>query len=126
MTWYGGIMANRFMADGIGGRATDPQRIREAWGIGVLVAGYITGEWAWTPQQWDLFRPEDRVTVVTVDVDEGDIADVENGDLTPAQAGDWIKRRRASGYNRPTVYCSRGTIPVVRAATGTLVLNRDY
>lgn len=114
------------MADGIGGPAGDPQVIRNAFGGAVLAAGYITGPWAWTDQQWALFGPGSRVQVVTRLADAGDVADMETGDLTPAQAAQWARDRRAAGYCRPTIYCQRSRIGEVRAATGDLALGADY
>jgi len=113
----------RQMADGIGGRFTDPQAIRARYGD-ILAAGYITGSYAWTEEQFALFS--EVIRIVTYLTDDGDVADVENGDLTPAQAGDWIALRKASGYCRPTVYCGIGNVSAVRIGAGAYVLGADY
>lgn len=91
------------------------------------VAGYDNGRYAWSPEQWALFPGADHVHIsVTASADTGDVLDVETGDATPAQARGWIEMRHAAGLYRPTVYCSKGVVPEVRAATGSLILGKDY
>ena len=92
-----------------------------------MVAGYLNGLYAWTSAEWGLFPHAEHVTIsVTASADAGDVLDVERGDATPDQAAGWIDRRKASGLHRPTIYCSRLTIPAVRQATGTRLLGIDY
>lgn len=120
-------MTFRLMADGIGGSFRDPQLIRARFGPGILVGGYINGSFAWTQAQFDLFDASDRVYItITASADAGDVIDCENGDATPGQAANWVRMRKAAGYDRPTVYCNRSTVADVRMATGSLVLARDY
>ena len=91
------------------------------------VAGYVTGPYAWSRADWDLFPRADHVTIATTaTANAGDVLDVEAGDATPGQAAGWIAMRKAAGLYRPTIYCSRSVIPAVRAGTGTFILGRDY
>lgn len=91
------------------------------------VAGYVNGSFAWTQAQWNLFPHAVKVQVsVDYTANEGDVIDCEAGDATAAQAASWVELRRAHGYYRPTVYTVKGNIPAVRAATGSLVLGKDY
>jgi peptidoglycan hydrolase-like protein with peptidoglycan-binding domain len=93
----------------------------------VLVAGYANGSYAWTEAEWGLFPASAQVTIsVTASADAGDVLDVENYDATPAQTQGWIRMRKASGYYRPTIYCSLDTVPAVRGGTGPYVLGKDY
>jgi hypothetical protein len=91
------------------------------------VAGYINGIYAWSQAEWNLFPHADHVTIsVRASWTVGDVLDVERGDATPDEALGWIMARRAAGLCRPTIYCSRSVIPAVRAATGVLLLGKDY
>lgn len=92
-----------------------------------MVAGYINGSYAWTQADWDLFPHAVRVQItVTASADAGDVLDVESGDATPGQTAGWIQRRKASGYYRPSIYCSLDVVPAVRQGTGAYILGRDY
>lgn len=92
-----------------------------------MVAGYINGNFAWTRADWDLFPHADKVEItVTASADAGDVLDVEPGNAAPDQAADWIRRRKASGYYRPSIYCNLATVPAVRQGTGAYILARDY
>lgn len=91
------------------------------------VAYYVDGRYAWSPAEIALFPHADHVTIaVRASTNAGDVLDVETGDATPAEAAGWITARHAAGLYRPTVYCSESVVPAVRAATGHLILGRDY
>jgi hypothetical protein len=92
-----------------------------------IVAGYINGAYAWTQADWDLFPHANQVQItVTADADAGDVLDVEAGNATPGQTAGWIEKRKASGYYRPSIYCSLSAVPAVRQGTGAYILGRDY
>lgn len=91
------------------------------------VAGYIDGDYAWTQEEWDLFPGIAHVTItVKGGSAKADVCDCEKGDLTPAQAADWVKARKAEGYDRPTIYTALSNVPAVREATGSYVAGKDY
>jgi hypothetical protein len=113
-----------YMYDGVNSLAPG---IARQFPDAVKVAGYISGPYAWSQADWDLFPHADHVTIATMaTVNAGDVLDVEAGDATPGQSAGWIAMRKAAGLYRPTVYCSRSVIPAVRAGTGAFVLGRDY
>ena len=112
------------MYDGINALAAG---IAKEFPNAAMVAGYINGVYAWSQQDWDLFPNADRVQVtVTASANSGDVLDVEAGDASPSQAAGWIAMRKAAGYYRPTIYCSRSVIPAVRTGTGSYILGQDY
>lgn len=119
----------RPMYDAIGGQSRDPQAIAAKFGTQVLVAGYVDGLYAWTAAQWAVFPSANRIRITAIPgsatAKDADVADCEFGDYTPLQAGQWVVAAHEDG-ERKTVYCSRDTIPEVRAAAGSLQLNRDY
>lgn len=83
-----------------------------------LVAGYIDStSFTWTAADWALFPNKVHVRIATKSsTNDGNVLDVEAGDATPAQAAQWAKMRRASGYAFPTVYCSASAQASVIAA----------
>jgi hypothetical protein len=92
-----------------------------------MVAGYINGDFEWSPRDWNLFPHAVHVTIsITANADAGDVLDVESGDATVEQAAGWITKRKASGYHQPTIYCNLSTLPAVREATGDLILGVDW
>lgn len=112
------------MYDGINSLAAG---IAKSFPNAAMVAGYINGAYAWTRAEWNLFPHANHVTItVTASADAGDVLDVEAGDATPGQTAGWIEKRKASGYYRPSIYCSRSAIPAVRQGTGAYILGRDY
>src|SRR5690348_2669606 len=114
----------RTMIDGVNSLAAG---IAHDYPNAQMVAGYLTGQYAWTAAEWALFPRAAHVTIVTTaQVNPGDVLDVERGDATPAQAPGWIAMRKANGLYRPTLYCSLSVVPEVRAATGHFILGRDY
>ena len=114
----------RFMPDGINSLAAG---IARQFPDAALVAGYIDGDYAWPQEAWDLFPHAVQVKIsVNASLKQGDVLDVEPWDATAGQAAAWIEARKAAGLYRPTIYCSRDTIPSVRAATGSYVLGTDY
>lgn len=117
-------MTDVLMYDGLN---SDAPAIARAFPGARKVAGYLNGRYAWSQADWDLFPGADHVTItVTASAGEGDVLDVETGDATPAQAAAWIEMRHAAGLYRPTIYCSLSVVPAIRAATGPLILGRDY
>jgi hypothetical protein len=112
------------MYDGI---RADAPLIHSAFPAPAMVAGYLDGRYAWTTTEWGLFPHAVHVEIAVFSATTGgDVIDCESGDATPAQAAAWVRKRKAAGYDRPTVYCSRSVVPAVRQATGTLALGRDY
>lgn len=92
-----------------------------------MIAGYLTGSYAWTAAEWALFPHAAHVTISTVGTaNAGDVLDVEAGDATPAQAHDWIVMRKRAGLYRPTLYASKSRLAEIRVATRELILGRDY
>jgi hypothetical protein len=84
-----------------------------------LVAGYIDGDYAWTPADWDRFPGAALVKINVTGVPEhgGDMLDVENGAATPADAPVWWE-----GQARKTnlgVYVNRSNLGAVENAMGT-------
>jgi fibronectin type III domain protein len=119
-----GLILSVYMYDGINSLAAG---IARSFPNAAMVAGYINGAYAWTQAEWDLFPHANHVTItVTASADAGDVLDVEAGDATPGQTAGWIEKRKASGYHRPSIYCSRSAIPAVRQGTGAYILGRDY
>ena len=114
----------RTMYDGIDSLAAG---IHDRFPNAAMVAGYIDGRFAWTQAEWNLFPHAVKVQIaVFSSTNGGDVIDCEAGDATPAEAAAWVRMRRAAGYYRPTIYCSRSVIPAVRQATGNLILSHDY
>jgi hypothetical protein len=112
------------MYDGIN---SDAATIAQDFPAAQMVAGYVTGPFAWTTAEWDLFPHAAHVTIATTaQADIGDVLDVEAGDAAPYQTEAWITMRKAAGLYRPTIYCSLATVPAVRAGTGHWVLGTDY
>jgi hypothetical protein len=112
------------MYDGINSLA---KGIAKSFPNAAMVAGYINGAYAWTRADWDLFPHAKHVTItVTASADAGDVLDVEAGNAAPGQTAGWIEKRKASGYYRPSIYCSRSVIPAVRQGTGKYILGVDY
>lgn len=72
-----------------------------------MVAGYVNGEFAWQPADWDRFPHAVKVHITIMAVNEAGVLDVETGDVIPAQAPGWVKARRQSGLARPTLYVNR-------------------
>ena len=114
----------RTMYDGL---AADAPAIRRKFPDAAMVGGYIDGKFAWSQADWNLFPRAVHVTITVLGGSrKADVCDCETGDLTPAHAAQWVRDRKAEGYARPTIYCSRSVIPAVRTATGSLILDRDY
>lgn len=110
------------MYDGLN---TDAQVISKIIKPGDKVAYYVDGLFAWTPAEIALFPHNDHITI-TVFGNPADVADCESGDMTPNAAADWVRRRRAAGYFRPTVYRSLSGMPDLRQATGNLIMGQDW
>lgn len=114
----------RTMYDGIN---ADAAGIARDFPNAQMVAGYLTGQYAWTPAEWALFPRAVHVTIATTAAaNAGDVLDCEPGDATPDQVHDWIVMRRRAGLYRPTIYASKSVAPAIRAATRELILGRDY
>lgn len=78
-----------------------------------MVAGYISGPYAWTPAEWALHPTARKVRIATqANVNDGDVLDVERGDATPGEAPGWVQARRAAGAT-PCVYMNASTWPTV-------------
>ncbi|MCM6778853.1 hypothetical protein NDR87_35805 [Nocardia sp. CDC159] len=82
-----------------------------------MVAGYVDGRPKWSQADWDLFPNATKVGIaVDPRTDNGEVLDVEPGAAEPEQAPGWIRMRQAAGLQRPTIYCSKSSIPAVRTA----------
>jgi hypothetical protein len=110
------------MFDGI---RTDAKTISRLIEPGDLVAYYIDGIYAWTSEEIALFPHNTHVTI-TVFGNPADVADCETGDMSVLSAVNWVERRRAAGYLRPTIYNSLSVMPDIRKTTGNLILGKDY
>jgi hypothetical protein len=117
------MTANRTMYDGV---PTDAADIKAIFKAGNLVAYYANGDFAWTDAELALFPTDSRVSITPTASGKADVLDVETGDATPAQTLQWIKDQKATGYYRPTIYCSLDTVPAVRIGTGPYILGKDY
>lgn len=114
----------RTLYDGIN---ADAATIARDFPNAAMVAGYLTGQYAWTAAEWALFPRAQHVTIATTaSANAGDVLDVETGDATPQQTEGWIAMRKQAGLFRPSVYCSLAIVPAVRLGTGKWVLGRDY
>lgn len=81
-----------------------------------MVAGYVSGRYAWTNADWQRFPNSVHVRIATqATVNDGTVLDVESGDATPVDSVDWVIRRRTAGIH-PTVYCSLSSWADVSAA----------
>lgn len=72
-----------------------------------MVAGYVNGEFAWHPQDWDRFPHAVKVHITIMAVNEAGVLDIETGDATPEQAPGWVWARLSAGLKRPTLYVNR-------------------
>lgn len=117
-------MTDRTMYDGTAALAAG---IHRDFPDAAMVAGYISGLYAWSPGNWALFPHAEHVTIATsASVNDGDVLDVEAGDATPDQTEGWIAMRKAAGLYRPTIYCNLATVPAVRVGTGKYILGTDW
>lgn len=81
-----------------------------------LVAGYVDGDYVWSPADWARFPNSVHVLIaVHQTTNAGQVLDVERGNASPAESVGWVQMRRAAGAD-PTVYCSLDLWPTVRAA----------
>ena len=73
----------------------------------LMVAGYLCGRWAWSPDDWARFPDAELVGIcVNSAHDHGDVGDVETGDMTPATFPQWRARRLTHGVDG-VGYCNR-------------------
>lgn len=112
----------RIMYDGIN---TDAKAIAQVIKPGDLVAYYVDGTYAWTPEEIALFPYNTHITI-TVLGNPADVADCETGDLTPQSVADWVRKQKANGYFRPTIYRSLSGMNDIRQSTGELVMGKDW
>lgn len=77
------------------------------------VAGYVTGPYAWTPQEWAQFP---HAAPITIDIVGGDksamVEDVEPGGVPVSDLRPWAQARIAQGYT-PVIYSSLADRPAV-------------
>ena len=78
-----------------------------------MVAGYVNGQYAWRPEDWDRFPDAVKVHITIMAVNEAGVLDIESGDATPQQAPGWVHARLAAGLKRPTLYVNRSNAPQV-------------
>jgi peptidoglycan hydrolase-like protein with peptidoglycan-binding domain len=110
------------MYDGVN---TDAKIIRGVIEPGDLVAYYIDGAYAWNAAEIAMFPHNTHITI-TVLGNPADVADCETGDMTPESAADWVRKQRARGYYRPTIYRSLSAMDDIRRATGDLVMGKSW
>jgi hypothetical protein len=82
------------------------------------VAGYPSGDFAWSAHWWDHFPR--HVGITTLGATDARVArwiDVERGAATPAEAETFLNDREAYSSDGG-VYCSRSSVPAVLEATG--------
>jgi hypothetical protein len=113
---------SRTAYDGIN---TDAETIKKIIKPGDVVMYYIDGRYAWSAAEIALF-PHNLHVTITVLGGNADVADCETGDMTPEQAATWVVKRKAAGYDRPTIYRSLAGMPDIRKATGSLVMGKDW
>src|SRR5215469_783157 len=114
----------RRMWDGIN---ADAGVIRGLWQSGDLVGFYVAGNtYIWTLAERALFPATALVSITLTANAQADVLDVERGGATPQECAGWIAMMKAKGYHKPTIYCSRLTIPAVRQGTGWYILGQDY
>jgi hypothetical protein len=104
---------------------TDAATIKKIIEPGDVVLYYIDGLYAWSAAEIALF-PHNLHVTITVLGGNADVADCETGDLTPEQAAAWVIKRKAAGYDRPTIYRSLAGMPDIRKATGSLIMGKDW
>jgi hypothetical protein len=86
-----------------------------------IVGGYVDGHYVWGPDSWARFPNAQKVRIAVFSTtNDGDVLDVEPGNAGPGDAPNWIRLRQRSGLKRPTIYCSRSTVPAVQAACAGL------
>lgn len=79
-----------------------------------MVAGYISGGYAWSAADFARFPSSTiKLTIATLPQFNADILDVEWSDATPQQAPGWALRQRARGAD-PTVYIQESNWQVAR------------
>lgn len=110
------------MWDGI---RTDAKTIARLIKPGDRVAYYIDGKYSWTKDEINLFPHNAHVTISVLG-NPADVADCETGAMSVESAVNWVQRRRAQGYLRPTIYRSLSGMKDIREATGRLVMGQDW
>lgn len=114
----------RNMYDGIN---SDAAAIKKVIRPGDGIAYYVDGRYAWSAAEIAMFPLTDYFHVtITVLGNPADVADCETGDLTPEGAAAWVRRQRAAGYFRPTVYRSLSVMSDIRNATAELIMGKDW
>jgi hypothetical protein len=110
------------MWDGIN---TDVDAIAKVIQPGDLVAYYIDGLYAWSAADIARFPHNQHITI-TVLGNPADVADCETYDLTPDGAARWVRRQKAAGYLRPTIYRSFSVMQDIRTSTAELIMGKDW
>lgn len=89
----------------------------------LIIAGYIDGKFAWTPEEWAMFDgyPHLEVRIACfASTDDGRVLDVEKGDATPDEAPQWVQGRRNSKAHPlggpACIYTNASTWPYVVGA----------
>lgn len=71
-----------------------------------VVAGYVDGDYRWSPADWDRHRGRVLVRIAVFGItDDGDMLDRERGNATWPDAVHWVRLRRQAG-KVPVVYCN--------------------
>src|ERR1700749_4104020 len=117
-------MNNRTMWDGIGSDAATIAKLAKA---GDLVLYYVDGPRSvWSAAEIASIPAGVEHVTCTVLGGDADVIDCEPGDVPAPELEGWIAKRKAAGYDRPTVYSSLANMPAVRTGTGKWVLGEDY
>lgn len=84
------------------------------------VAGYVTGPYAWTPQQWAMFP---HAQPITIDIVGGDkyamVEDVEPGGVSVSVIRAWALERQAQHYT-PVIYSAQSYYGAISQALAGL------
>ena len=94
-----------------------------------MVAGYVSGKYAWSSADWNRFPKASHVSIDVFGVVVGaDVLDVETGDATPAKAVAWIQERKKRGLGVGVIYCNRSNITAIfnAMAAAKLEVVRDF
>lgn len=71
------------------------------------VAGYVNGEFAWSPEDWARFTAASKLGIDVKNAGAGGALDIEKGDADIPDAPSWVANRHAAGIGRPWLYIDR-------------------
>lgn len=82
----------------------------------VAVAGYVGGFWPTFHKLEELWPHSHRLSIAVQPSFDAHCLDVEKGDADPSEAPAWVRRQHARGVQRPVLYASVSSMPVLLAA----------